>query len=114
MLKIPDLLKFLIPPMLALYATPTPQYSLKATAATSPAHLHRNPFLCGFEFRKKKKMKVHRLREITYRYILSRIHEHTIPLRHLAIILRVLYGFLKPQGRGYSFLFLSCLLYSVQ
>jgi hypothetical protein len=28
-----------------LYATPTPQYSLKATAATSPAHLQRNPFL---------------------------------------------------------------------
>uniref|UniRef100_A0A182MS54 Uncharacterized protein n=1 Tax=Anopheles culicifacies TaxID=139723 RepID=A0A182MS54_9DIPT len=26
-----------LPPMLALYATPTPQYWLKATAATSPA-----------------------------------------------------------------------------
>lgn len=28
-----------LPPILALYATPTPQQLLKATAATSPAHL---------------------------------------------------------------------------
>ncbi len=39
----------------------------------------------------------------------SRIHERTISLRFLDIILRVLrlevqYGFIKPQGGGYGFL----------